>query len=96
MGRIGFVGLTEAFDESLLMLGQWLGEPRFRPEYRPVNQLAVRECHARQRAAYVGGLAADVATMRERNQNLAWWTEPLSSRLLRNWVYKPALVLRLA
>jgi hypothetical protein len=136
-GRIGFVGLTETFDESLLMLGQWLGEPGFRPEYRPVNQLAgkqrardsareqadlsyldtpevrerlrainaldqqvydfaVRDCHARQRAAYPGDLAADVATMRERNQNLAEWTEPLSSRLLRNWVYKPALVLRLA
>jgi hypothetical protein len=136
-GRIGFVGLTETFDESLLMLGQWLGEPGFRPEYRPVNQLAgkqrardsareqadlsyldtpevrerlrainaldqqvydfaVRECHARQRAAYPGDLAADVATMRERNQNLAEWTEPLSSRLLRNWVYKPALVLRIA
>jgi hypothetical protein len=136
-GRIGFVGLTETFDESLLMLGQWLGEPGFQPEYRPVNQLAgkqrardsareqadlsyldtpevrerlrainaldqqvydfaVRDCHARQRAAYPGDLAADVATMRERNQNLAEWTEPLSSRLLRNWVYKPALVLRLA
>jgi hypothetical protein len=135
--RIGFVGFTETFDESLLMLGQWLGEPGFRPEYRPVNQLAgkqrardsareqadlsyletpevrarlqeinaldqqvydyaLRECHARQRAAYKGDLAADVATMRERNQHLAAWTEPLSSRLLRNWVYKSALVLRLA
>ena len=135
--RIGFVGFTETFDESLLMLGQWLGEPGFRPEYRPVNQLAgkqrardsareqadlgyletadvrarlreinaldqqvydyaMRECHARQRAGYVGDLAADVAAMREHNQHLAEWTEPLSSRLLRNWVYKPALVLRLA
>jgi hypothetical protein len=136
-GRIGFVGLTETFDESLLMLGQWLGEPGFRPEYRPVNQLvgkqrardstreqadlgylespavrerlrsinaldqqvyefALRECHARQRQSYVGDLAADVAAMRSRNQHLAEWTEPLSSRLLRNWVYKPALLLRLA
>ncbi len=135
--RIGFVGFTETFDESLLMLGQWLGEPGFRPEYRPVNQLAgkqrardvareqadmsyldaaevkarlrevnaldqqvydyaLRECHARQLAAYRGDLAADVAAMRGRNQHLAEWTEPLSSRLLRNWVYKSALVLRLA
>ena len=135
--RVGFVGFTETFDESLLMLGQWLGEPGFRPEYRPVNQLAgkqrsrdaarqqadtayldsvevqarlrainsldqqvydfcVRECHARQLAAYRGDLAADVAAMRARNQHLAEWTEPLSSRLLRNWVYKPALLLRLA
>ncbi|MCM2310323.1 MAG: sulfotransferase family protein [Steroidobacteraceae bacterium] len=135
--RIGFVGFTETFDESLLMLGQWLGEPGFRPEYRPVNQLAgkqrtrdsareqadlsyletpevrarlqeinaldqqvydyaLRECHVRQRAAYEGDLAADVANLRARNQTLAAWTEPLSSRLLRNWVYKSALVLRLA
>lgn len=135
--RIGFVGFTETFDESLLMLGQWLGEPGFRPEYRPVNQLAgkqrardaargqadmsylespevrerlreitaldqqvydyaLRECHARQRARYRGDLAADVARLRERNQQLAEWSEPLSSRLLRNWVYKPALLLRLA
>lgn len=136
-GRIGFVGFTETFDESLLMLGQWLGEPGFRPEYKPVNRLAdkggvrqenrrrydlgylelpevqarlrevnaldqqvydfaMRECHARQLAQYRGDLAADVAAMRERNRNLAEWREPLASRFLRNCVYKPALVLRLA
>jgi hypothetical protein len=135
--RVGFVGLTEAFDESLLMLGQWLGDPDFRPEYRPVNRLvdknrardaaraqadtsyldapdirarlqemnamdqqvydfAVRELFARQRNRYVGDLAADVAALRERNAQLTDWSEPWSSRLLRNWVYKPALVLRLA
>jgi hypothetical protein len=135
--QVGFVGLTEAFDESLLMLGQWLGEPRYRPEYRAVNQLAdksrrrdetrartdlayleepavrarlaginavdqqvydwaVRERFARQRAAYRGDLAADLAELRRRNAALTEWDEPLSSRLLRNWVYKPALVLRLA
>jgi hypothetical protein len=38
-GRIGFVGLTERFDESLVLLGQWLAEPGFRGEYRRVNQL---------------------------------------------------------
>ena len=38
--RIGFVGLTERFDESVAMLGQWLGEPGFRGEYRPANQLS--------------------------------------------------------
>jgi hypothetical protein len=37
--RIGFVGVTERFDESLVMLGQWLAEPGFRGEYRRVNQL---------------------------------------------------------
>jgi len=135
--RVGFVGFTETFDESLLMLGQWLREPGFRPEYRAVNQLvakqrardsaraqtdlsyletpevherlrainsldqqvyefARRERQARQRQDYVGDLAADVAAMRERNQQLSEWREPLSSRLLRNWVYKPALALRLA
>jgi len=135
--RVGFVGLTEAIDESLLMLGQWLGDPDFRPEYRPVNRLAdkerardaaraqanlsyldapevrdrlmelntldqklydfaVREHFARQRQAYTGNLAADVAALRQRNQQVTDWREPLSGRLLRNWVYKPALMLRLA
>ena len=135
--RIGFVGLNEAFDESLLMLGRWLGDPEFRPEYRPVNRLvdkerprdvaraqadlsyldapevrdrlmelnaldqqlydfAVREHFARQRLAYTGDVGADVAALRQRNQQVTDWREPLTGRLLRNWVYKPALVLRLA
>lgn len=136
--RVGFVGFTETFDESLLLLGQWLREPGFRPEYRPQNRMvdkagtekqrlrdqadmsyletpevrarlrevnaldqqvydfAMRECHARQRAAYAGDLAADVAALSERNRSFAEWREPLASRLLRNWVYKPALLLRLA
>jgi hypothetical protein len=38
--RFGFVGLTEQFDESLVMLGQWLDEPAFRGQYRRVNQLS--------------------------------------------------------
>lgn len=33
----GFVGLTERFDESLLLLRDWLGEPSLRIDYRPVN-----------------------------------------------------------
>jgi hypothetical protein len=37
--RIGFIGLTERFDESLVMLGQWIAEPGFSGEYRRVNQL---------------------------------------------------------
>jgi hypothetical protein len=135
--RVGFVGFTEDFDESLLMLGQWLGEPGFRPEYRPVNRLvdkqrerdavraqsdlsyleepavrdrltemnaidrqvyafAAREFLSRQRESYPGDLAAGVAALRRRNEQITDWDEALSSRLLRNWVYKPALVLRLA
>jgi Sulfotransferase family len=135
--RVGFVGLTETFDESLLQLGQWLGEPSFRPEYRAVNRLAeksrrldvtreqtdlgyldepatrerlhavnaldqqvydyaVREFCERQRLAYQGDLAADVAALRERNRQATDLHEHLSSRLLRNFVYKPALLLRLA
>jgi hypothetical protein len=38
--RIGFIGLTERFDESLVLLSQWIAEPRFTGEYRRVNQLA--------------------------------------------------------
>jgi hypothetical protein len=136
-GRVGFVGLTESFDESLLLLGQWLGERDYRPEYRPVNRLAdkarnrdaaraqtdlgyldepevrerlasinaldqqvydfcVREIYARQRASYRGDLAADVAALRRRNGEITDWSEPLSVKLLRNWIYKPALLMRLA
>ena len=40
--RIEFVGLTERFDESLLMLGAWLQEPGWRPEYRRLNQFATK------------------------------------------------------
>jgi hypothetical protein len=135
--RVGFVGLTETFDESLLMLGQWLGAPGFRPEYRAVNRLeakqrprdlqraqvdltyldepavrerlremnaldqqvydfVVREIEPRQRAAYRGDLPADVQALGERSRRISDWEEPLAGRLLRNWVYKPALVLHLA
>lgn len=37
--RIGFIGLTERFDESLVLMCQWLAEPGFHGEYRRVNQL---------------------------------------------------------
>lgn len=37
--RFGIVGLTERFDESLILLGAWLQEPSFSPEYRRVNRL---------------------------------------------------------
>jgi hypothetical protein len=47
--RIGFVGLTERYDESLVMLGQWLDESGFRPEYRRVNQLSEKN-RARDKA----------------------------------------------
>ncbi|HVT30766.1 MAG TPA: sulfotransferase family 2 domain-containing protein, partial [Lacipirellulaceae bacterium] len=35
--RFGFVGFTERFDESLLLLRQWLQEPSFQVEYRSLN-----------------------------------------------------------
>jgi hypothetical protein len=38
--RFGFVGLTEKFDESLVLLGGWLQEATFCPEYRRVNRLS--------------------------------------------------------
>ena len=38
--RFGMLGLTERFDESLLLLGNWLQEVEFRPEYQRLNQLA--------------------------------------------------------
>ena len=35
--RISFTGLTERFDESLLLLGRWMQDPQFQPEYRRLN-----------------------------------------------------------
>jgi sulfotransferase famil protein len=40
--RIGFVWFTEQFDEGLILLGQWLGLPEFRPEYNRENQLSLK------------------------------------------------------
>ncbi|MCI0333761.1 MAG: sulfotransferase family 2 domain-containing protein [Planctomycetes bacterium] len=38
--RFQFVAFTERFDEGLVLLGLWLREPDYRPEYRRVNQLS--------------------------------------------------------
>jgi hypothetical protein len=35
--RFGFVGLTERFDESLLLMRHWLREPEFQVEYLSIN-----------------------------------------------------------
>ncbi len=135
--RFGFVGLTERFDESLLMLGQWLEEPAFRPGYRSLNQRtenrgyqqtarkaigldflnseAVRgriaevnsedqkvydyvACivQARQRAAYLGDLDADVREFQSWNNEIVPFPEPKSSRFLRNYIYKPLIHCRAA
>lgn len=40
--RVEFIGLTERFDESLVLLGQWLAEPGYKGEHRPVNQLKLK------------------------------------------------------
>jgi hypothetical protein len=36
-GRFGFVGLTERFDESLLLMRRWLREPELQVEYKSLN-----------------------------------------------------------
>ncbi len=40
--RIGFVGFTERFDESLLLLRRWLRVPEFQVEYQPLNCLKAK------------------------------------------------------
>ncbi|MFO1407696.1 MAG: hypothetical protein U1F08_09225 [Steroidobacteraceae bacterium] len=35
--HVGFVGLQERFDESLVMLARWIGDPDFDPAYRARN-----------------------------------------------------------
>jgi hypothetical protein len=37
--RFGFVGFTEKFDESLVLLGDWFGPGSYRPVYRAKNRL---------------------------------------------------------
>jgi hypothetical protein len=44
--RFGYIGLTERFDESLVLLRQWLEEPQFRGEYRRVNHLSDKQRQA--------------------------------------------------
>jgi hypothetical protein len=41
--RFGFVGFTERFDESLLLMRQWLREPAFNATYRPVNCISAKQ-----------------------------------------------------
>jgi hypothetical protein len=130
--RIDFVGLTERFDESVVMLGQWLQEPGFRPEYRRINQLSdkrpphevaclqrntryldsnpararIQEAISedqrvydfvaatifpRQLAAYRGNLESDLRSLQQRNRCEARLAEPIWSRVVRNYVYKPLL-----
>jgi sulfotransferase famil protein len=38
--RFGFVGLTERFDESLLLMRRWLREPEFHVEYVAQNRIS--------------------------------------------------------
>jgi hypothetical protein len=130
--RVEFVGLTERFDESVLMLGQWLQEPGFRPEYRRLNQLRdkrppheiarlqrdtryldadpararIQEAIAedqkvydfvaatifpRQLAAYHGTLKSDLQSLQQRNRCAGRLAEPIWSRVVRNYLYKPLL-----
>jgi hypothetical protein len=41
--QFGFVGLTERFDESLLLLRHWLREPAFQVEYRSLNCISEKQ-----------------------------------------------------
>jgi hypothetical protein len=41
--RFGFVGLTEKFDESLLMLRHWLREPGFDVTYKSANCISAKQ-----------------------------------------------------
>jgi len=41
--RFGFVGLTESFDESLLLMRQWMREPELPVEYRSLNRISDKQ-----------------------------------------------------
>jgi hypothetical protein len=69
--RFGFVGLTERFDESLVLLGAWLQEPDFRGEYQPINQLSekTRARDADRKARDMSYLETDETRARIREVN---------------------------
>lgn len=69
--RFGFVGLTERFDESLVLLNHWFNEPDFNPHYRPVNRLRdKRRPRDVARQQYdMSYLESDVAIERMREVN---------------------------
>jgi hypothetical protein len=68
--RIGFVGLTERFDESLLLLRQWLRDPAFQVEYQSVNRLIDRR-GPRDAARIKAEISyLDSAAVRERIQEV--------------------------
>ncbi len=130
--RFGFVGLTERFDESLVMLGGWLQEPGFRAEYRRRNQLSdkqrprdllreqldmsyldsdsvraqiheansadqkvfdfvTRTVYPRQLAAFEGNLTHEVEKLQQLNRSADRLAEPVQSKFVRNYIYKPLL-----
>lgn len=135
--RFGFTGLTERFDESLLLLRQWLQEPAFQIEYRRLNDrtqtrgyqnalcqqtdtsyldspevcaridqanaedqkvydFVVSTIYPRQRAEYRGDLMADLLDFQRKNNGIGLLEESRTSRLMRNYVYKPLIHLRAA
>lgn len=59
---VGFVGLVEAFDESLAMFTKWLGRPGFDPGYRRLNVAARRS---------EDGTATDIAAFAELARSVA-------------------------
>lgn len=128
----GFVGFTERFDESLLILRRWLRAPSLSAGYRFLNRSverksvrnAVRQCtdlsflestdirnqiraanvedqkvydfvasniYPAQRAAYLGNLDQDLKELQTLNQTANAMDEPTTSRLVRNYIYKPLL-----
>jgi hypothetical protein len=64
--RFGFVGLTERFDESLVLVRDWLGEPGFCPEYRRVNWLSDKQRPRDIERKHADMSYLDSDTMRER------------------------------
>ena len=130
--RFGFVGLTERFDESLLLMRRWLREPTFQVQYRSLNRTNEKQVsrdaaqckcdtsyldsaavlariqevnvedqkvydfvaslvYPRHVAAYGGNLQLECQELQLKNQIASDLKEPLSGKLMRNYVYKPLL-----
>jgi hypothetical protein len=61
------------------------------PEDQKVYDFVTSTLYPRQRASYAGDLEIDAQQFQQQNQRIGILKEPMQSRLVRNYVYKPLL-----
>jgi Sulfotransferase family len=66
--KYGFVGLTERFDESLLLLRHWLREPTLQVQYRSLNRTSEKRTPRDVARSKIDMSYLDLASVRARIQ----------------------------